>query len=125
MVRQRVRLPLFAYFACVAPVLLGVLVISSALMGPPPRMPASPGAPVLFKRQAAADASVRILTVPPSIPVPAAAVSAGIPQITVTPSEMARTTQAQDAAKKRVARRPAERRDRYAFDPSRPTGAIQ
>jgi hypothetical protein len=128
MFRQRVRLPLFGYFAFVAPVLLGFLVLASTLMGPPPPMPASASAPVLFKKQVPADASVQILSVPAPIPVPSSALSANIPQITVTPSDVSGAArQMQDPAKKKVAKpvRPADPRDRYAFDPSRPFGTIQ
>ena len=54
----------------------------------------------------------------------------GIPQITVTPSEDARSSarQAYAPAKKKIVRpvRPAEPLNRYAFDPfSRQSGTIQ
>ena len=100
-------------------------------MGPPPPMPVSANAPVLFKKHVAADASVRILTVQPPIPVPPSEITtAGIPQITVTPSEDARSSarQAYAPAKKKIVRpvRPAEPLNRYAFDPfSRQSGTIQ
>jgi hypothetical protein len=131
MFRQCVRVPVLGYFAVVAPVLLGFLVLAEAAMGPPPPMPTSANAPVLFKKQVAADAAVRILTVQPSIPVPASEITTGsIPQITVTPSEASRAParQVQESAKKKVAKsaRPAEPGSRYAFDPfSRPAGTIQ
>jgi len=86
MFRQRVRVPVLGYFAIVAPVLLGFLALAEVVMGPPPPMPASADAPVLFKKQVAADVSVQVLTVPPPIPVPASEVTGSVPQITVTPS---------------------------------------
>jgi hypothetical protein len=130
MFRQRVRVPVFGYFAVVAPVLLGFLVLAEAVMGPPPPMPASANAPILFKKQVAADASVRVLTVQPPIPVPASEITTGsVAQITVTPSEASRSAarQMHEPVKKKVAKsaRPAEPRDRYAFDPGRPFGTIQ
>ncbi|MEW6450530.1 MAG: hypothetical protein AB1490_07785 [Pseudomonadota bacterium] len=130
MFRQRVRVPVLGYFAIVAPVLLGFLALAEVVMGPPPPMPASADAPVLFKKQVAADASVQVLTVPPPIPVPASEVTGSVPQITVTPSEAARPAArpVQETAKKKVAKpaRPAEPRDRYAFDPlSRPFGLFR
>lgn len=130
MFRQRVRVPVLGYFAIVAPVLLGFLALAEVVMGPPPPMPASADAPVLFKKQVAADASVQVLTVPPPIPVPAAEITGSIPQITVTPPEQSRPAarQVQEPAKKKVAKpaRPAEPRDRYAFDPfSRPFGLFR
>lgn len=131
MFRQRVRVPVFGYFAVVAPVLLGFLALAEAVMGPPPPMPASANAPVLFKKQVAADASVQVLTVPAPIPVPASEITTGsIPRITVTPSEASRSAprQVHEPVKKKVAKpaRPAEPRDRYAFDPSsRPFGTFQ
>jgi hypothetical protein len=94
-------------------------------------MPASANAPVLFKKQVAADASVRVLTVPAPIPVPASEITTGsITRITVTPSEASRSAprQVHEPVKKKVAKpaRPAEPRDRYAFDPSsRPFGTFQ
>ena len=127
MFRQRVRVPLLGYFAIMAPVLLGFLVLAEAAMGPPPPMPASASAPVLFKKQVAADASVQILTVPAPIPVPASEITTGsVPQITVTPSETSRipARQAEVQTKKKPTKtaRPAEPRNRYA---SGPFGTIQ
>ena len=129
MFRQRVRVPLLGFFAVVAPVLLGFLVLAEAVMGPPPPMPASASAPVLFKKQFAADAAVKILTVPAPIAVPASEVTGSIPQITVTPSEASSTARhVHEPAKKKATKtvRSPEPRDRYAFDPfSRPFGSVQ
>ncbi len=130
MFRQRVRVPLLGYFAVIAPVLLGFLVLAEAAMGPPPPMRASASAPVLFKKQVAADAAVKVLTVPAPIAVPASELTGSIPQITVTPSEASSAARyVHEPAKKKAnktARTPEQPRDRYAFDPfSRPAGSLQ
>ena len=130
MFRQRVRVPVLGYFAFVAPVLLGFLVLVSSLMGPPPPMPASASAPVLFRKTVAADASVQVLTVPAPIPVPAAEVTGSIPQITVTPSEASRAAarHVHEPARKKAIKtaRTPDLRGRYAFDPySRSSASIQ
>ncbi len=137
MVVSRIRMPLFAYCAVVAPALLGLLFAAEALLGPPGPMALSSDGPVLVKRQSAETDSVKILTVRDSLEVPDSALAAAGEQprrsaaVALRPASQpavpARPAASAGESRKRVAAetkrsapriaREGDRRDLYAFEP--------
>jgi hypothetical protein len=100
MVASRIRMPLFAYAAVVAPALLGLLYAAEAMMGPPGAMPLSSEAPVLAKRESARTDGVQVLTVREPVVVPATALAWNETIRTPEPERQAavKTEQAEPAA---------------------------
>jgi hypothetical protein len=138
MVPDRIRMPLLGYFALVAPLLVAMLYVAEATMGPPGAMKYASEAPVLVKREPSrALAGLPILTVRDSMQVPASAIAAASPLepdpartggITVR-SMQADATATPARPSSRPARNPSRpkqtrtvrevqpERDRYAFEP--------
>ncbi len=137
MISDRIRMPLLGYFALVAPLLVAMLYVAEATMGPPGAMKYASDGPVLARRTPAKIETVQILTVRESLQVPASAIAAAQPAepdpartggITVRSLQAdASAAPARPAARPvrntarpkpaRTVREAPRERDRYAFEP--------